>query len=112
MIHFPNATLHRYIPTLNATGVYGEKVQSYKYSNDIICDFQNENNNEIIEKYGIEKENLYRIYIDINTTLGRYDQLEDEKGIRYHIIGEVETYNHFHNYKKVHLERIRRKGGD
>lgn len=108
MIHFPDKTLKRYTYTKQKTDIYGANIHEYEYNDDILVDFQNENNSEVREQYGVEKDNLYKIYIDKNTTLNSSDELEDEDGNRYSIIGEVMEYNHFHNYKKVHLIRKRR----
>ncbi len=107
MIHFPNKTLHRYTYTASSTGVYGETVYTWEYSDDIICDFQNENNAETAKQYGVEKQNLYNIHIDLDTTISKSDQLRDDNGNKYHIIGEPKVYDHFHNYQKIHLVRER-----
>lgn len=112
MIHFPNLTLKRYTYTSNKTDIYGANIQDYEYADDILVDFQNENKAEVREQYGVEKDNLYKIYCDSNVTLNSSDELEDEYGNRYSIVGEVEEYNHFHNFKKAHLQRKRRNKND
>jgi hypothetical protein len=80
MIHFPNKTLQRYIPSKEETDLYGAKTMGYEYAEDITADFQNENNREIREAYGVDKDNLYKIYIDKNTQLEDTDELHDENG--------------------------------
>ena len=107
MIQFPNATLHRYSLFENGRGVYGETVTEYVYVDDITVDFQNENNVEIAKDYGVELQNLYKIYVDLNTPLLDTDQLRDDKGRTYHILGNIKEYDHFHHYKKAHLARER-----
>ena len=103
MIHFPDKTLHRYTYTSTASGVYGETVLSYEYVDDILVDFQNESNQEVAHAYGVDLQNLYKVYTDKDTPLDDTDQLRDNDGNTYHIIGNVQLYTHFHNYKKAHL---------
>ena len=107
MIHFPDTTLQRYTYNNNATGVYGETVQRYKYADDITVDFQNENNQEIAKEYGVELQNLYKIYLDLDVTLNDNDQLRDSSGNKYHIVGQVQKYKKFHKYQKAHIVRDR-----
>jgi hypothetical protein len=87
--------------------VYGETVEEYVYTDDIVVDFQNESNVEIAKSYGVELQNLYTIYLDIDTTLEDNDQLRDSNGNRYHIIGQVQHYPKFHKYTKAHIVRER-----
>lgn len=107
MIHFPDTTLQRYTLQTSGTGVYGETVEEYVYTDDIVVDFQNESNVEIAKQYGVELQNLYTIYLDINTPLNDTDQLRDTEGNRYHIIGQVQHYKKFHRYTKAHIVRER-----
>ena len=107
MIHFPDTTLQRYTLQTSGTGVYGETVEEYVYTDDIVVDFQNESNVEIAKQYGVELQNLYTIYLDIDTPLSDTDQLRDSKGDRYHIIGQVQRYPKFHKYTKAHIVRER-----
>lgn len=105
MIHFPNITLERYRLTESSNkGVYGETLTDYSYTCDIPVDFQNENNQETRREYGVDKQNLYKIYVDENISLEDTDIFRDNTtGAIYEIIGEIQTYNHFHHYKKAHL---------
>ena len=107
MIFFPNMTMKRYTYTTTDTGVYGETTHGYEYDSDISVDFQNENNPEYIKEYGVERGNLYKVYIDMKVQLEDSDVLVDEKDNQYQIIGEVQDYNHFHKYKRVHLVHSR-----
>ena len=107
MIHFPDTTLQRYTLQTSGTGVYGETVEEYVYTDDIVVDFQNESNVEIAKQYGVELQNLYTIYSDISTPLDDTDQLRDTEGNRYHIIGQVQRYPKFHRYTKAHIVRER-----
>ena len=107
MIHFPDTTLQRYTYNNNATGIYGETVQKYKYADDITVDFQNENNQEIAKEYGVELQNLYKIYLDLGVTLNDNDQLRDSSGNKYHIVGQVQKYKKFHKYQRAHIVRDR-----
>lgn len=107
MIHFPDTTLQRYTYNNNATGIYGETVQKYKYADDITVDFQNENNQEIAKEYGVELQNLYKIYLDLGVTLNDNDQLRDSNGNKYHIVGQVQKYKKFHKYQRAHIVRDR-----
>ena len=102
MIFFPDKTMQRYVLTTNGKGVYGETRQTYVYADDILVDFQNESNHEVAKAYGVELQNLYKIYTDINTTINDTDHLELEGNV-YHIIGNVKRYTKFHNYQKAHL---------
>ena len=106
-LFFPNMTMKRYTYTKSGTGVYGESINEYNYTDDILVDFQPENNQEYAERYGVERKNLYKIYIDRSTNLEDDDLLVDEQDNEYQIIGEVQDYNHFHNYKRVHLVHSR-----
>jgi len=108
MIYFPDTILQRYTYTSTGTGAYGEPKKEYEYADDILVDFQNDNNQELAQQYGVELENLYKIYLDINVTLNDNDKLEDADGNRYHIIGNVMKYKHFHNYQKANLVLERR----
>ena len=104
MIYFPNMTMKRYTRTTNpGGGVYGETIDQYTYTDDITVDFQNEGNNEIAERYGVERKNLYKIYVDESTPLCDDDVLVDPDDNQYTVIGEVQLYNHFHHYKRAHL---------
>lgn len=107
MIHFPDTTLQRYTLQTSGTGVYGETVEEYVYTDDIVVDFQNESNVEIAKSYGVELQNLYKVYLDLDTPLDDTDQLRDEDGNRYHIIGQVQRYPKFHRYTKAHIVRER-----
>ena len=107
MIHFPDTTLQRYTLQTSGTGVYGETVEEYVYTDDIVVDFQNESNVEIAKSYGVELQNLYTIYLDLDTPLSDTDQLRDGEGNRYHIIGQVQRYPKFHRYTKAHIVRER-----
>ena len=107
MIHFPNKTLHRYTYTLETNDIYGTKTRDYQYADDITIDFQNESNQEIAHAYGVDLQNLYKIYAETETQLNDTDQLRDDEGNKYHIIGNIQVYDHFHNYKKAHLVRER-----
>ena len=107
MIFFPNMTMKRYTYTVTGTGVYGESVNGYEYTGDILVDFQNENNQEFAKAYGVERQNLYKIYIDNKVTLNDSDILVDPDDRQYQIIGESQNYNHFHQYKRVHLIHTR-----
>ncbi len=109
MIHFPDTTLQRYTLHSSGTGVYGETITEYVYTDDIQVDFQNESNVEIAKSYGVELQNLYRIYLDQSTPLSDTDQLRDNNGNRYHIIGQVQRYPKFHKYAKAHIVRERVK---
>lgn len=108
MIFFPDTTLHRYtLLNVEGGGIYGETIQEYKYSDDILVDFQNESNQEIAHDYGVDLTDLYKIYVDLNTTITDYDRLEDDNGNKYDILGGVKVYKKFHKYKKIHLVRVR-----
>ena len=107
MIHFPDTTLQRYTLQTSGSGVYGETVEEYVYTDDIVVDFQNESNVEIAKQYGVELQNLYKVYLDLDTPLGDTDQLRDTEGNRYHIIGQVQRYPKFHRYTKAHIVRER-----
>lgn len=106
-LFFPNRMMRRYTYDPGATGVYGESVKQYTYTDDIQVDFQQENNQEFAKQYGLERQNLYKIYIDLSTPLNSDDLLVDEDDKQYLIIGEIQEYTHFHNYKRVHLVRSR-----
>ena len=108
MIFFPDTILHRYTYTSNGTGLYGEPRKEYEYADDILVDFQNDNNQELAQQYGIELENLYKIYLDISVTLHDNDELQDDNGNIYHIVGNVMKYTHFHKYQKANLILERR----
>lgn len=108
MIHFPDTTLKRYTYTNESTGIYGEHITRYEYSNDIIVDFQNESNTEIAHEYGVDLQNLYKIYVNINESLNDTDQLKDNEGNTYHIIGNIQKYPKFHKYQKAHIVLERR----
>lgn len=105
MIHFPNKTLERYtLATGNDTGIYGETLETYVYAGNIRGDFQNENNEETRRKYGVDKHNLYKFYIDENIELLDTDVYRDnDTGDVYEVIGEIQAYNHFHHYQRLHL---------
>lgn len=107
MIYFPNVTLHRYTLTDETTDVYGATCYGYEYSDDVLVDFQNENNSEIREQYGVERGNLYKVYFDKNTVINDSDELRDDDGNCYEIIGEVMHYHHFLDYNKAHMIRKR-----
>ena len=107
MIYYPDTLLKRYTYTDQSTGIYGETVQTYEYTDDITVDFQEESNQEIAKEYGVELQNLYKIYADITVELNDTDQLEDQQGTRYHIVGNVKHYKKFHKYQKAHLVRER-----
>lgn len=107
MIYFPDTVMQRYTLTTSGKGVYGETRQTYVYSDDIMVDFQNENNNEVAKAYGVELQNLYKIYTDINTPLEDTDHLV-LNGDVYHIIGNIKRYTKFHKYQKAHLKLERR----
>lgn len=109
MTFFPDTTLHRYTYTSTGTGVYGETVQGYEYSDDILVDFQHENNQELAHQYGVDLQNLYKIYTDLTTTLNDNDRLVDDEDNEYHIIGNVQRYSKFHKYQRAHLVRNRTK---
>ena len=106
-VHFPDTTLQRYTRVTSNTGVYGESVTSYEYTDDITCDFQNETNSEIAETYGVELTDLYKIYVDLNTTIEDTDVLSGEDGTMYDIIGGIKVYKKFHKYKAIQLRRRR-----
>lgn len=108
MTFFPDKTLQRYVLSdVSGAGVYGETVQQYTYIDDILVDFQNENNNEIANSYGVELKDLYKIYCDITLELNDTDQLQDSNGVKYHIVGGVQKYPKFHHYQKAHILRKR-----
>lgn len=109
-LYFPNTTMKRYTYTKEATDVYGATTKTYEYADDIQVDLQNENNVETAKTYGVELSNLYKIYTDINTPLDDHDLLQDNTGNKYHIIGNIQIYNHFHNYKRAHLVIEREPG--
>lgn len=106
-IYFPDTILQRYTYTDDKKGVYGETIQSYEYKEDILVDFQNENNNELAQQYGVDLQNLYKIYGDEETNINDNDQLRDNQGNKYHIIGKVRHYTHFHKYWKANLIKER-----
>ena len=108
MIHFPNRVLRRYTYTKKKQDIYGADTYEYEYTDDLHVDFQNETNKETREEYGVEKNNLYKIYLDKNTPLNSSDELRDDDGNTYIIVGEIQEYNHFHDYKKAHLIKKRR----
>lgn len=108
MIFFPNMTMRRYVHENTGTGVYGESVGQYTYTEEILVDFQHENNQEFAKQYGIERQNLYKIYINHDIILEDEDVLVDEYDNQYLIVGEIQDYTHFHNYRRVHLVRSRR----
>lgn len=103
MIHFPNKTLHRYTYTGEAEDVYGAPVKEYEYSNDFVVDFQPERSQEVRAQYGVETDNLYKIYFRKQDALEASDELEDSDGHRYSIIGDIQEYDHFLDFKKAHL---------
>lgn len=83
--------------------MYGETVKEYEYADDIYVDFQNENNVEIAKEYGVDPQNLYKIYAFIDTVINDTDQLRDSDGNTYHIIGNIQKYPKFHKYQKAHI---------
>jgi len=105
---FPDTVLHRYSYNEDGTGVYGEKVGSYTYTDDITVDFQNESNAQVAHEYGVELSDLYKIYLDINTTLCESDELHDDNDNIYTIVGGIQRYPKFHKYQKAHLKLVRR----
>jgi hypothetical protein len=108
VLFFPNMTMQRYsYMQTGEPGVYGELVCEYVYQGDVTVDFQNENNSELAKQYGVERQNLYKVYTDISTTLNDNDVLVDEDGNQYQIIGAVQTFNHFHKHKRAHLIHAR-----
>ena len=109
MIFFPDTVLKRYTYTTTGTGVYGETTRGYEYAEDITVDFQNENNQEIAHQYGVDLQNIYKIYADIETTIEDNDKLVDNDGNEYHILGNVQRYSKFHKYQRAHLVRTRTK---
>lgn len=109
MIHFPDKILHRYTYTDTGTDVYGASINEYVYAGDVLVDFQNEQNKEIREAFGVARDNLYKIYFDKDTIINDSDELRDDTGNKYEIIGEIRKYTHFHNYKEANL--IRKRGG-
>ena len=109
MIHFPNATLQRYsYARQDGGGIYGESIYEYTYIDDVLVDFQNEGNAEVAHSYGVELQNLYKIYADESISLNDNDKFKDAEGNMYHIIGNIQKYNHFHHYQKAHLVKERR----
>ena len=104
MIFFPNKILKRYTYTKNGKGLYDENILSYEYIDDVQVDFQNETNSETAKDYGVELEDLYKIYFNDLTVIESTDMLEDDRGNRYHIIGGIQEYSHFLNFKKAHLQ--------
>lgn len=107
MLYFKDKTLQQYKLTGESIGTYGETVKTYQYHGDIQVDFQNENNEETRELYGVEKQNLYKIYVDSSINIDNSDKFVDENNNIYIIIGEVEMYTKFHNFQKVHLIKQR-----
>ena len=107
MIHFPDTVLHRKCIVETSGGVYGETIQEYVYTDDITCDFQNETSSELAHAYGIELSDMYKIYLDISTSLNASDILYDDEGNTYEVIGSVKEYGKFHKYKKAELRRSR-----
>lgn len=107
MIFFPNMTMTRYTYTNTGTGVYGETIKSYSQAGTLTVDFQNEGNAELAKQYGVERKNLYKIYMDIHETLEDEDILVDQDNNQYQVIGEIQEYNHFHMYKIAHLVHCR-----
>lgn len=103
MTFFPDTVLKRYAYTHQKSGLYGETVHEYEYVGDISCDFQNESNIELAKEYGVELQNLYKIYVNINVALDDTDELRDSEGNKYHIIGNIQKYPKFHKYKKAHI---------
>lgn len=110
MIHFPNKTLQRYVYTSSGQGVYGETISEYQYVDDVLVDFQNENNQELAQAYGVDLQNLFKVYFDINTVVNDNDQFRDSQGNKYHILGNIQVYDHFLHYKRAHLV-LERDGG-
>ena len=109
MIFFPDTTLKRYTLTQASTGIYGEPRMEYQYTDDITCDFQNMNNIEIANQYGVELADLYCIYIDKDTPLEDTDHLVNDEGTEYHIVGGIQDYTNQLQYKKANLVRQRHK---
>jgi hypothetical protein len=107
MIFFPNMTMKRYTYTTTDKGVYGETTMGYEYADEVLVDFQHEGNPEYIKAYGVERGNLYKVYIDKKVSINNSDVLVDPDDNQYQIIGEVQEYNHFHQYKRVHLVHSR-----
>ena len=89
--------------------MYGATTLEYEYAGDVLVDFQNEQNKEIREAFGVAKDNLYKIYFDEDTIIHDSDELRDDEGNTYIIIGEIREYTHFHHYRKANL--IRKRGG-
>lgn len=102
MIFFPNKTLERYTYTSEEKGLYDEDIIEYEYADTVLVDFQNENNQETAQAYGIELHNLYVIYFDNSTIINDTDILKDQNRT-YKIIGNIREYNHFLGYKKANL---------
>jgi len=107
MIYFPDTVLTRYTYTHEGKGVYGETVNSYEPAGDVLVDFQNETNVEIAQAYGVDLQNLYKAYVDINISLTDNDKFKDDKGNFYHVLGQIKKYPKFHKYQKLHLVRER-----
>ncbi len=105
--YFMDTVLKRYTYTDTDAGVYGEPIKKYIYADNINVDFQNENNQELAKVYGVELQNLYKIYAPLNAPLNDTDRLEDADGNTYHIIGQIQKYIKFHKYKKAHIIRNR-----
>lgn len=107
VVYFPDVTLHRFGIVESQSGVYGETIQEYEYIDDIQVDLQDNGNHEIAHTYGIELSDLFKIYLDINTPLNDSDLLKDDTGTEYTIIGGVNVYRKFHQYKMANLKRRR-----
>ena len=104
MIYFPNKTLERYTLTINSTDIYDAPTKEYVYTDTVTLDFQESNNQQIAEAYGVELQNLYKAYLDSTTEFNDSDILYDPTLHRtYRVLGNVQIYTHFHNYKKLNL---------
>lgn len=107
---FKNTLLKVYTLTpAAAAGLYGEPVEQYTPAGNLFVDFQNENNNELRKMYGVERQNLYKIYFDLNEDIKDTDILEDPDGTKYEIIGQIQKYKQFHKYQKAHIIKLRTK---
>lgn len=107
MIYFPDTYLKRFTLTGDKMGVYGEQIKTYVYEDTVHVDFQNENNVEIAHNYGVDLQNLYKIYAPLELNLNDTDKYQDDKGNSYHVIGNIQKYPKFHKYQKLHIVRER-----
>lgn len=107
---FPNEIMeiYSYSQTTGEYTEWGEPLPEYNLRDRVEVDFQPISPKSSMEQFGKILQDTYVVYMSIDTEI--YDtDLIIINGVKYSILGSIETWNHIIHHKRMTIQKQRKQ---